>query len=60
MLRTSSTELAEPLPLLMNMVSNIEISNGGDNKTIKRLPPHAKSTIKSTSYLTFNVKVTFT
>ena len=61
MLKTSSTQLAELLPLSADVVANVEIgSSGGGNKMVKRLPPYIKSTIGTTNYLLPNAKVAFT
>ena len=61
MLKASPTQSVESLPLSVDMVGDIEVadSDGGSNKTVKKLPPYTKPTIKAIDYLTPNSKVAF-
>ena len=60
MLKTSSTQSMDSLPLSMDMVGNVKISsNGNGNETVKRSPSHTKSIIGVMGYLILIIKAVF-
>ena len=60
MLKTSPTQSAEPLLLLVDVISNDEIgSSGSSDEIVERSLLHPKLRVKATDYLTSAAKAVF-